>query len=225
MDGRSPEAETSVLTRSRKEIELEPVEPSHTDDDDDVPFVEKKGPSLRLRALIITLLVLCLGGFSVSQWWSSLPNSRPRMTNFCTTGDADSPGASGKTNGLDRRQLSGPAWGTPQPNSAAYCEEVYKSSLGKAMPDCTTGKLQAPSRANEARPWWKRWGGSSEEAVSFLVSNLSPSEKEGLVQGFGWDGYNILPGLYVGGLAANRTARARVGPFGGTVPIWCHSPI
>ena len=65
-----------------------------------------------------------------------------------------------------------------------------EGAVGSAWTDAP-----APEPGSEM---WRRFGDSVESAVNRLLELLTPEEKRGLLQGFGWHGYDLGPGLYVG---------------------------
>jgi len=179
---------------SGKAMELDTAVADDEDDGDEDEVFAAVTRWRQVGALIFVLLALgAVGGLLAS-------SQMPVKESFCTAG-ASFEGSAGATNGLDRRSLSSPSALT-RPPPKGFCEEVYASALGHAVPDCSTGKATATNRPDKPEVWWKRWGESVEDAVDFLAHALNADEKEQLLRGFGWKTWTSLPGHYIGNTLA-----------------------
>ena len=73
--------------------------------------------------------------------------------------------------------------------------------LAPNPPPVSTG-IGGGGLARSAPALWRRFGSSpAEAAVQLVRANLTRPEKLALLQGFGWVGYNNLPGHFVGNIA------------------------
>ncbi|KAL3892781.1 MAG: hypothetical protein SGPRY_014792 [Prymnesium sp.] len=190
------------------DLEISSLSPPQAEERESQPLRTRAASSsppttLRRGPLLLLLLVASVAGVLIT--WAVHAGVEQGVRSeedqsFCIREYYPVSNSTGKTNGIERRRLSWP--GQTQSLPDGYCEEVYSSVLGKAVPDCQTGQVVSMRRAGAPNPWWKRWGETEGEAVDTLMRNMTREEKEGLLRGFGWKGYQVLPGHYIGNTLA-----------------------
>lgn len=185
------------------DLEISSLSPPQAEERESQPLRTRTSSSppttLRRGPLLLLLLVAAVAGVLIT--WAVHAGVEQGVRSeddqsFCIREYNPVSNSTGKTNGIEHRRLSLP--GQTQSLPDGFCEEVYSSVLGKAVPDCKTGEVVSMRRAGAPNPWWKRWGETEGEAVDTLMRNMTREEKEGLLRGFGWNGYQVLPGHYIG---------------------------
>lgn len=118
----------------------------------------------------------------------------------------------GAKQGIRRRALGPGHYQQQLPDG--YCEAVFASALGRAVPTCAEQSEDASAtglarrRTEGALPpttikkWWQRWGSSVDGAVEMLMGALTTDEKLRFARGTGWAMWQAAPNFYVGSILA-----------------------
>lgn len=123
-----------------------------------------------------------------------------------------------------------------------YCAEFGAASLMEATHGPSAGqdvRRRLSERVSGAagpagRAWWTRWGADASAAAAALVIEMTLEEALRLVQGVGWQGYDVGPGWYGGNVLgvprlelpglhmqdASQGYRTMFEPQVGTVTAW-----